>query len=362
HEKMVAAWGEARVRERLDEESRLILDEYLAHGRAVRAERRRAEAAGETPDFLPLLRAWGGVTIAYRHSMTESPAYIRNHEEINKALEEGIYYLEALDPKEVKRDRFGHVEAMVFRRQARGPDGRWHPSGEEVVLPARSILVATGALPNVAYEFEHKGHFAKESGHYQTYESRAGVHAPVRVADHLKVESFGPFTSYDHAGRRVSFLGDTHPVFHGSVVGAIASALRTYPRIVELFGERARARGDEREYAEFRERMQALFQAELLKVRRLAPDVVELRIRAPLRAQKFRPGQFYRIQNYESFAPVVEGTRLHAEALALSGARVDKDFGEIQLIAVEKGASSRLCATFQPGTPVALMGPTGVRT
>src|SRR5690606_34829868 len=103
HEKMVAAWGEARVRERLDEESRLILDEYLAHGRAVRAERRRAEAAGETPDFLPLLRAWGGVTIAYRRSMTESPAYIRNHEEINKALEEGIYYLEALDPKEVKR-------------------------------------------------------------------------------------------------------------------------------------------------------------------------------------------------------------------------------------------------------------------
>src|SRR5690606_13317631 len=29
---------------------------------------------------------------------------------------------------------------------------------------------------------------------------------------------------------------------------------------------------------------------------------------------------------------------------------------------VEKRATSRLCATFQPGTPVALMGPTGVRT
>ncbi len=361
YEKLVAAFGEAKVRGRLDEESRLALDEYLAHGQAVRAERQRARTAGETPDFLPLLRRWGGVTIAYRRGLSESPAYTRNHEEIIKAFEEGIYYADGLDPKEARRDRYGYVEAVAFRKQARGQDGKWRATGAEVVLPARSILVATGARPNVAYEFEHKGHFTKESGHYQTYERRGDVNAAVPVAEHLKQADFGPFTSYTHNDKRVTFLGDTHPVFHGSVVGAIASALRTYPKIVESFGARAASRGDEKEYDAFHERMEALFSAVVAKVRRLAPDVVELRIRAPMAAAKFRPGQFFRLQNFETHAPMIGGTRLQTEALALSGARADADFGEISLIVVEQGASAKICATLREGEPVALMGPTGVR-
>ncbi|HEX7043203.1 MAG TPA: FAD-dependent oxidoreductase, partial [Burkholderiales bacterium] len=361
HEKLAAAFGERVIVDRLDEASREILREYLEHGRQVRAERTRARAAGEAPDFLPLLHAWGGVTIAYRRALPESPAYIRNHEEMIKAFEEGIYYAEGLDPKEAKLDRFGHVEAMVFRVQERGPNGRWRPSGRDLVLPARSVLVATGARPNVAYEFEHKGHFAKEAGHYQTHEQIADALAPVAVALHAKAPDFGPFTSYANGERRVSFLGDTHPVFQGSVVGAIASALRSYPKIVASFGARAHARGDAKEYRAFAERMSALFSATIARVRRLAADVVELRVHAPMAAQKFRPGQFFRLQTYERLAPLVEGTRLHTEALALSGARADPDLGEITLLAVEQGASSRLCATLRPGMPVALMGPTGVR-
>jgi NADPH-dependent glutamate synthase beta subunit-like oxidoreductase/NAD(P)H-flavin reductase len=361
YEKLATAFGETTVRARLDEESRAILDEYLAHGRAARTERERERASGEVPDFLPLLRAWGGVTIAYRRAMSESPAYTRNHEEIIKAFEEGIYYADGLDPKDTQLDKYGYVEAMTFRKQARGADGKWRATGEEVVLPARSILVATGARPNVAYEFEHKGHFVKESGHYQTYERHNGANEPVRVPAHNKVPEFGPFTSYRHDDKRVSFLGDTHPVFHGSVVGAIASGMRTYPKIVETFGARATQRGDEKEYDAFHERMDALLSAVVQKVRRLAPDVVELRIRAPMAAQKFRPGQFFRLQNYETLAPAIGGTRLQTEALALSGARVDADFGEVSLIVVEQGASAKLCATLKPGTPVTLMGPTGVR-
>ncbi|MFL6652254.1 MAG: FAD-dependent oxidoreductase, partial [Sulfurifustaceae bacterium] len=362
YEQLINAFGEATVRSRLDEESRRVLDEYLAHGRAVRAERTRAAARGETPDFLPLLRRWGGVTVAYRRAITESPAYTRNHEEIIKAFEEGIFYADGLDPKEARLDKSGYVETMAFRKQSRGDDGKWHATGEEVVLPARSILVATGARPNVAYEFEHRGHFAKEWGHYQTYERRDDKNEPVQVASHLKQPDFGPFTSYFHNDRRVSFLGDTHPVFHGSVVGAIASAMRTYPKILETFGDRVLGRADEKEYDDFRERIDALFSAVVQKVRRLAPDVVEIKIRAPMAAEKFRPGQFFRLQNYESLAPKIGGTRLQTEALALYGAHVDRDFGEVTLLVIEQGASAKLCATLKPGMPVALMGPTGVRT
>src|SRR4029077_2490578 len=97
YEALAASIGEARVRAPYDPEELELLDEYLAHGRAVRAERARAEQAGEPPDFVGLVRGWGGVTIAYRKRMVDSPAYRLNHEEVIKALEEGITFAENLN-------------------------------------------------------------------------------------------------------------------------------------------------------------------------------------------------------------------------------------------------------------------------
>ncbi|MDZ7747713.1 MAG: hypothetical protein U5K43_01815 [Halofilum sp. (in: g-proteobacteria)] len=139
--------------------------EFLAHGRAVRDERARAAAVGEAPDFAPLLRAWGGVTIAYRKGLNDSPAYIRNHEEVAKAMEEGIFYAEGLDPLHCELDDYGHVRALLCRRmQSRG--GRWLATPEEVRLPARAVFVAAGTVPNTIYEREHKGTFALEGDHF----------------------------------------------------------------------------------------------------------------------------------------------------------------------------------------------------
>ncbi|MDP2708261.1 MAG: hypothetical protein Q8O70_12280, partial [Burkholderiales bacterium] len=361
YETLVKANGEPTVRTGLDEASLKILDEFLQHGRAVRAERERARKAGEQPDFVKLVRQWGGVTIAYRKGMNQSPAYIRNHGDIIKAFEEGIYYAEGLDPKEARADSDGQVEALVAKRLRPDDNGKWNDTGEEVTIPARAILVATGARPNVAYEFEHKGHFHKERGHYQTHHDVKGRLEPVPVAPHCKIGDFGPFTSYGAHGNRVSFLGDTHPVFHGSVVKAIASGLRTYPKIVASLGSRVNQKGDIREYHQFRLRMEELLAARVESVKRLTPSVVELKVRAPMAAKRFKAGQFFRLQNFETRSAVVDGTRLQTEALAMTGARVDPATGIVSLVIIERGASSRLVAALQPGEPVALMGPTGVR-
>ena len=82
-----------------DAEELELLDEFLAHGHAVRAERARAKAAGEAPNFVDLVRSWGGVTIAYRKRMVDSPAYRLNHEEVIKALEEGIALRREPEPR-----------------------------------------------------------------------------------------------------------------------------------------------------------------------------------------------------------------------------------------------------------------------
>jgi NAD(P)H-flavin reductase len=94
----------------------------------------------------------------------------------------------------------------------------------------------------------------------------------------------------------------------------------------------------------------------------LAPKIVEVIVRAPRAARAFHPGQFYRLQNYESHAPKAAGTSLTMEGLALTGATVDREKGLLSTIVLEMGGSSDLCSILEPGEPVVLMGPTGTPT
>ena len=89
-------------------------------------------------------------------------------------------------------------------------------------------------------------------------------------------------------------------------------------------------------------------------------------MKAPAAARHFQPGQFYRLQNFETTAPVLgsrpNGPRMLMEGLALTGAWVDKEKGLLSMIALEMGVSSRQCAYLKPGEPVLVMGPTGAPT
>jgi NADPH-dependent glutamate synthase beta subunit-like oxidoreductase/NAD(P)H-flavin reductase len=361
YETLAQAFGEARIRSQLDEESSGILEEFLEHGRAVRAERARATKCGETPNFLPLLRAWGGVTVAYRQTINQSPAYLRNHEEVTKALEEGILYAEGLEPLRAKLDRFGHVEALVFHQREQNENGVWVTLAEDVNLPARAVFIAAGAIPNTIYEREHPGTFTMQATHFLPHSGNAGALQPHSAAAHPKQPDFGPFTSYNKDGHRVSFLGDTHPVFAGSVVKAIASAMRIYPHIMAGLADLPSGTAQS-DYADFRAHMVDLLQPRVTRVKRHSPSVVEVQVRAPMAARNFRPGQFFRLQNFESQSLLVEGSRLQTEAIALTGVPMQGSSDCISLMVLEVGASSRLCATFHEGDPIVLMGPTGKAT
>src|SRR5205807_6117616 len=98
------------------------------------------------------------------------------------------------------------------------------------------------------------------------------------------------------------------------------------------------------------------------EVNRLTPSIVEVVVRAPMAARAFAPGQFYRLQNYETLSRDADGTRLAKEGLALTGASVDRERGLLSTVVLEMGGSSDLCALLKPGEPVILMGPTGTPT
>ncbi|MGH9237959.1 MAG: FAD-dependent oxidoreductase [Vicinamibacterales bacterium] len=349
--------GEQSIRSGYDAEELQVLDEFLEHGRAVRAERARAKAAGEQPDFIPLVRSWGGVTLAYRKRMIDSPAYRLNHEEVVKALEEGIWFAENLDPREVVVDGADHAKALVFK----GPNG-------PVELPARTILVAAGTSPNVTYEKEQPGTFQLDSKRrfFQGYRAEgSGSHVS------LQPDSSGFFTSYNHGGRLVSYYGDNHPLYAGNIVKAMASAKDGYPKVTALFSDELSqldpAKQPEREeaWSSLVKRLDDDLLARVEYVQRLTETIVEVVVRAPAAARHFQPGQFYRLQNYEALAPRASNSTespLLMEGIALTGAWVDRGKGLLSLIALEMGVSSRLCAYLRAGEPVVVMGPTGTPT
>ncbi|HEY2110660.1 MAG TPA: hypothetical protein VGH25_02915, partial [Dongiaceae bacterium] len=64
--------------------------------------------------------------------------------------------------------------------------------------------------------------------------------------------------------------------------------------------------------------MNHLLRPHVVAVNRLTPTIVEVVVRAPQAARNFHPGEFYRLQNFETLADRVEGTVLAMEGLALT--------------------------------------------
>ncbi|MGZ8189095.1 MAG: pyridine nucleotide-disulfide oxidoreductase, partial [Methylosarcina sp.] len=359
------------VRSRYDREELGILDEFLAHGREIQAERQRAEAAGEQPNFQPLVEKWGGVTLFYRKGMNDAPAYRQNHEEISEALEEGIALAEGMSPISAVPDAFGHLRAVEFDKLEL-ESGRWNSKGHTVQVPLRNLYIAAGTSPNTIYQSEYPDTFVMDKWFFQRYQPEwtdGNVElVPMHDEAAPKLGKPAPLTSYQKDGKFISFYGDNHPVYAGNVVKAMASAKNGYPYIVKLFEKELTnlnpAAQPERDATlkQLFAKLDAAFTATIVAINRLTPTIIEVVVKAPMAAEKFHPGQFYRVQNFEAHAPIVEGTVLAAEGLALTGAEVDKEKGTISLIALEMGSSSRLCATWKVGDPLIIMGVTGTPT
>ncbi|HEX6183160.1 MAG TPA: FAD-dependent oxidoreductase, partial [Pyrinomonadaceae bacterium] len=216
---LAAEFGEEEVWKRFDAEERATLEEFVAHGRAVREERERAAGAGEAPDFIKLVRAWGGVSIVYRKRLVDSPAYRLNHEEVAKALEEGINIVENMSPAEAVPDEHGAVAAVVFERVTRDPaTGKWHVNCDDRLrVPARTVCVAAGTSPNTIYERERPGTFALDDWKefFAPHKVERDGDGTFRLTPAAKGER-GFFTSYEDGGRFISYYGDNHPVYAGN--------------------------------------------------------------------------------------------------------------------------------------------------
>ena len=285
-----------------------------------------------------------------------------NHEEVAKALEEGVRFAEGLTPRAVEVDAFGHAAALRVARA----------DGTETVLPARAILLAAGTQPNTVLARED-GRIKLDGRYFQAIDAAGAPVRPVRglakpdatqVLMHQVADGAADGTGTAAAGGRfVSFFGDLHPSFFGNVVKAMGGAKRGFPVVSRVLAARAASNVAG---AELIARCREALSPRVHAVHRLTPTIVEVVIHAPAAARAFRPGQFFRLQNYEASAPRLRDatgeTVLGMEGLAMTGAWTDPARGLVSVIVLEMGGSSDVCALLRPGERVVLMGPTGTPT
>src|SRR6185436_1626770 len=201
--------GENAVRSGWDDQEREIAEEYLAHARALRA--------APPEKHIELLRHWGGVTIAYRRRLVDSPSYTLNHEEVEKALEEGIWFAEGLAPIGVEVDNFGAVRGI-----------RMQGASTEHWLPAHTVFVAAGTQPNTVLAREDAAHFSLDGKYFAACDADGKPVKPQYSTS--KPATPQVLLSKQPDGRFVSYFGD--------VVKAMGSAKQGYPIVSKVLNSR----------------------------------------------------------------------------------------------------------------------------
>lgn len=283
---------------------------FLEHGKILWEERKAAESERRVPNYLPYLNQWGGVTIYYRKSIQDSPSYRLNPYELKNALAEGVRFIEYATPIRIITESDDRLSAVEFRI-----------NNQAQVIPTKTLLIAAGTKPNtvLAQEFSElqlEGNFFRS------------------------IEDYNFFISSTPDGRYVSYLGDLHPQYSGSVVKALASAKTAAPLI------QAAMTAQSPHVHSFNSR-DFISTVEKISVNE---NILEIVITSPAAAKAYQPGQFFKLQAY--------GLQF-TEAIPLSPVYIDQVRGHITFRVQIVGATTRKLQNLKIKQRVFLMGPTG---
>ena len=320
YEVLCGIYGVATVRDNWSDEDTIIAEEFLDH-----AQQLQVCAPNQR---LALLKQWGGVTIAYRKSMQESPAYKSNHLELQSALDEGVFYKENLTPLSIEVDEFNWVKSINTNQGS---------------LPSKSIFFAAGINPNIVPADEYPNLLTLDETFMQPINLENKDIAPSA----LKTPETSVLCAQHNSGRYLSYFGDAHPIYTGSVVKALASAKRGAPQINAALAKHPPVTSKK---AIKHLRSSAI--SSVIAIKHLSTGILEIVINSPIHAQNFELGYIYKLQFYKDLHTNIEG-------IALSGIEADKANGTITFRITPHCGSRLFLKELQLGDKVFLMGPTG---
>lgn len=309
HQQIVNAQGPQKALE-ITQIDPQVAATFLEHGKIIYEEYLAAETEGRVPNYLPYLNEWGGVTIFYRNAIQQAPSYKLNPNELKSALAEGVSFVEYAVPTSIIPDKDNRLEKVEFNIK-----------GEAKKYPMKTLLVAAGTKPNtvLAQEFEE---LKLEGSFFKPLDNQ-----PFFVSD-----------IFD--GRCVSYLGDLHPEYTGSVVKALASAKVAMPEI-----HAAMMKNPPKGTVFVKEDFISVVNKMDVK-----DDIIHLQVYSPAAVAAYKPGQFFKLQPYgEGFT----------ESIPLSPVCVDTDAGKIDFKINMVGATTRVLQTIKLNQRIYLMGPAG---
>ncbi len=142
-------------------------------------------------------------------------------------------------------------------------------------------------------------------------------------------------------------FGDADPTYRGSVVKALASAKYGYKKIIDSIHQKQHTLKDSVE--------KICTRGVVLKNTPVNAFAHKLILHAPFYAKYYRPGQFFKLQTYESKTK----SNLHTEGIAMTPIAVDVVTGNMTFLLLKIGASSVRFSVVQEGTEIFLAGPFG---
>lgn len=216
---------------KLSQEDKEIAKELIEHAKLFRT-------CKSVEEKLEIINKLGGVTVCYRKTIKESPAYRLNHEEIEHAIALGIKFEEEISPQIIHKDQYNAIEAISF------------DNGKKI--EAKTMLLAIGTESNEFLDIE---------------------------------------TSSDG----ISYFGDCDPKYAGSVVKALASSKDGYKAISESLSKESNKKS-----CLVHDIFNKKIKTHIHKINILSDNIVEIIVHSPLCADNFQAGQFFKLQNHSS--------------------------------------------------------------
>ncbi len=338
YEILKAKIGKNELEKSWKKEEKLIAQEFLDHAKQIKEAKEKSESVTK------LLQKLGGVKLVYYKNIQEAPSYKSNHLEIKKALEEGVEILDETNPIEVINDEFNHISGLKVKSIA---------TSCESIIPAKSLFIAIGTSPNKAPAYEDKLNFNVKNNSFQIIDLDGNE---VEQKFSPKAKNIGFLAAKDEENKKtVSFFGDTHTSFAGSVVKAMASAKNGF----ETINKSLEILPKNNNYLEFLKGINSQFQVKVQELNILSENIFELVVFAPILAKKTRLGHIFRLHNYHSLAQRKGETLLAMEGVSLTAYKIDQKNGLISVIIINAGGSSNISKNLKIGEHIIFMGPSG---
>ncbi|MDH5796611.1 MAG: FAD-dependent oxidoreductase, partial [Anaplasmataceae bacterium] len=298
YKKLIEFDNEKKVLANFNEAELKILKIFLKDAEKI-------ESFENKSDVYRYLKDLGGVKIVYRNEVNRSPGIRLNHEEIISTLEEGIEIIDNIDIIEVNSDDDNNLKSINLYDKKNKTNR---------LLPVKTIISAIGTQQNDADEVMH-------------------------------------------ADLNVSIYGDCNEKYAGNVIKAISSAKDNYQLLSKQLYEKLS--NNNLTSKEFKTKIDFNLRSYVHEIIKLNDEFTEIVINSPLAVQSYKPGQFFKLQNYFHNSKKTHDTDFLMEPLALTGSQVDRENNLISLVVQKKGASSFICQNLKKDEEISFMGPIG---